>query len=125
MKPITLANLALAIASIPAAPALAAPAKCFYGRNVNNFVAVNNETVNIRVGVSGVYRLKLFGPCVGIAFVQSIALGSSPSAWICADEPAPAELFIATPSGRQRCLVSAVVPLSAADIAALPKKQRP
>jgi len=129
MKLVMGASLAL-LASICAWSVFAAapartPPKCFYGRNVNNFVAVNDETVNIRVGVRDVYRLKLFGPCVGVTFVQSIALGSNPSAWICADQPAPADLFIATPSGRQRCLVSAVVPLSPADVSALPKKQRP
>ena len=116
------ANLGLAI---PAVSPAKSPPKCFYGRNVDNFVAVNDETVNIRVGVSDVYRLKLFGPCVGIGFVNSIALGSNPSAWICADQPAPADLFIATPSGRQRCPVTAIVPLSPAEVAALPRKQRP
>ncbi len=128
MKPLNGACLASLFALVCASHAAAGartPPKCFYGRNVNNFVAVDDQTVNIRVGVSDVYRLKLFAPCVGIAFVQTIALGSNPSAWICADQPAPADLFIKTPTGRQRCPVTAVAPLSPADVAALPKKQRP
>jgi hypothetical protein len=128
--PIKIAGLAClaVLASAGAAMAQPAPAKadsCFYSRDVNNFVAVDNSTVNIRVGVNKVYRLALFAPCTGITFSQGIALVSRPGVFVCSGTANAVDLYIHTSTGRRRCPVTSITPLTAAEVAALPKKQRP
>jgi hypothetical protein len=81
--------------------------------------------VNIRVGVNKVYRLVLFAPCTGITFSQGIALISRPGAFICSGTANAVDIYIHTSTGRRRCPVTSITPLSAAEVAALPKKQRP
>ncbi|MGI9170351.1 MAG: DUF6491 family protein [Caulobacteraceae bacterium] len=120
-----LAGLAASLAGAALAPPPAARQACFYAKNADNFVAVDDRTVNVRVGVGQVYRLKLFASCVGVAFAQSIALRSSPGSFICSGSGNGVDLFIRTSTGPQRCPVTAIRKLSAAEIAAMPKKQRP
>jgi hypothetical protein len=98
---------------------------CFFGRDANNFVAVDNQTVNVRVGVRQVYQLKLFAPCIGVSWSESIALVSRPGAFICSGTANAVDLFIHTTTGPQRCPVTSIRELSDEYIAAMPKKQRP
>jgi Family of unknown function (DUF6491) len=131
----TLARLALftALAGASAGPGRAQatatptpPARaCFLGKDVDNFVAVDNQTVNIRVGVRRFYQLKLFTSCIGIGWSRSVALVSRPGSFICTSSPATVDLFIHTTTGRQRCPVTSIRKLSDDEVAAMPKKQRP
>lgn len=98
---------------------------CFYGRDANNFVAVDNRTVNVRVGVRQVYQMKLFSPCNGISFSQSIALMSRPGSFVCPGPGLGVDIYIRTSIGRQRCPVTSIRKLTDAEVAALPRKQRP
>ncbi|MDQ2860957.1 MAG: DUF6491 family protein [Pseudomonadota bacterium] len=98
---------------------------CFYAKDASNFVAVGNQSVNVRVGVRQVYQLKLFSPCNGISFSQSIALASSPGSFVCPGRGLGVDLFIRTSTGRQRCPVTSIRKLTDAEVAAMPKKQRP
>ena len=55
-------TLSAADAAKPAKESKAADHRCFWARNVNNFEAVDDTHVNIRVGVKDVYAMTLFGP---------------------------------------------------------------
>jgi len=131
--PISLAiAAALAVGAASGAVAQNAPAKpgamriaCFYAKNANNFVAVDNRTVNVRVGVRQVYQLALFSSCNGITFSRSIALVSRPGSFVCPGSGLGVDLYIRTSTGRQRCPVTSIRKLTDAEVAALPKKQRP
>ena len=98
---------------------------CFNVRMIDNFNAPDESTVYIRVNVNEIYRLKLFAPCPNVNWDQSIALQNrSGSSWIC--DPLDAELLVRDPGlGRQRCPVSEMRKLTPAEVAALPKKDRP
>ena len=122
-----LSALGLAAAN-PLKPALAAdssPQPCFYARDVNGFETPDDHTVYIRVGVSDIYRLDLQPHCTGLTFRQNIGISSSPSegGFICT--PLQAEVVYRDNGFPQRCLVSGLHKLSAAEIAATPKRNLP
>ena len=98
---------------------------CFHERDVNNFRAVDERTVNIRVGISDVYRLHLFATCGGVTWAETIGLLSRPGEFICSGTANDVEVFFHSEIGRRNCPVGSIEPLSAAQVAALPKKQRP
>ena len=123
----TLAAAALLGAAASATPASAASGKatqaCFWTRDVNSFQAVNDQTVNIKVGVRDVYQLTLFAPSPDIDWTESLALQSKGSSWICSG--LDATLIVPGPIGPQRYPVTSIRKLSTDEVAALPPKQRP
>jgi hypothetical protein len=131
MKPVTATALTLiAIAacasSAPAASKSAAAhpdRKCFWARNVNNFEAVDEEHVNIRVGAHDIYQLTMFGPCPDVDWTQRIALKSRGGSFICT--AVDAEVITPSTFGPKRCAIRDIRYLSPAEVAALPKRARP
>jgi hypothetical protein len=129
------AGLGLALTSALAATPLAraesaassAPkdkGQCFYARNINNYVVAGDRLVYIRVGVGDVWRLDLMNDCPEIAFRQHLEFTRfDPSAFICS----PIDLTIRFhQTGVKRiCPVSDMHKLTAPEIAALPKRDRP
>ncbi|MEO8113816.1 MAG: DUF6491 family protein [Phenylobacterium sp.] len=124
-----LAPLMAVLAVGSAAPATAkSPAEtpkqqCFYTRNVNNFAAADEHTVNVRVGVKDVYQFEMFGACPDIDWSQRVALVSRGSSWICSG--LDAEIITHTAIGPQRCPVRNIRKLTPVEIAALPKRGKP
>lgn len=130
MKLIPAAALILAAVALtgadaakPAKAAKPADHKCFWARNVNNFEAVDDTHVNIRVGVKDVYAMTLFGPCPEIDWAQRIALRSRGGSYICS--ALDAEVISPSSLGRQTCMIRDIRYLSPAEVAALPKHARP
>jgi len=119
------AGVAPAFAVDPAAaPAAAKPKRqCFLASNVSNFNAVDDRTVNLRVGVKDVYQLDLMGPCHNIDWEHQIGIQSRGSSWICSG--LDATIITKSPIGPQRCAVRTVRKLSLEETAALPSKQKP
>jgi hypothetical protein len=128
-------SLALALtltagaASVPtiiaAQPAKPAPAACFWARNIDNFNAPDDRTVNLRVGVHDVYQLKLFSSCIDVDWDQRIALRAHGSDWICEGDNVDDEIDAHSAMGPQRCPVTSVRKLTPEQVAALPKRDRP
>ena len=98
---------------------------CFWGHEADNFTSPDNRTVYLRVGVSQVYELRLFSPCIDVDWSQRIALRSRGSDWICEGRGNVAEIITPSPIGRQRCQVDSVRKLSRDEIAAIPKRYQP
>ena len=124
------AGLALAVAALAgegATKSNAPPSRhaCFHGSQADGFASVDDQTVNLRVGVRDVYQLKLFAPCPDLDWNQSMALRSRGGSWICEGNGLDIDIFTASPIGPQRCPVTTVRKLTAAEITALPPKQRP
>jgi hypothetical protein len=93
---------------------------------VTNFAAHDDKAVYIRVGSRRVYELKLFGNCLEMSWVHSLALRTFGDSNVCEGSNPNLELFtrdIAT--GRQRCPVTSVRELDPQEVAALPKDARP
>jgi hypothetical protein len=111
-------------------PALAQPkpktgGACFYGSNADGFSAANDRTVYVRAGIRDVYELKLFAPCIDVDWAQHIALRSRSGDFICEGNNVDVEVITPSPIGHQRCQVTSVHKLTEADVAAMPKKDRP
>jgi hypothetical protein len=123
----SLAATALLGAAAPATPetVLSAPKparQCFFARNVNNFQAVDDKVVNIRVGVRDVYQLELLGHCPDIDWSWKLAIKSRGST-ICTG--LDADLIVPSTIGPRTCPVRTVRKLTPQEVAALPSKQRP
>lgn len=114
--------------SLAAAPETgAAPAKaarqCFFTRSITGFNAPNDRTVNLRVGVNDVYRLDLLGPCPDVTWNNQIAVVSRGSSSICSGMDAT--VISKSNIGSQRCAVRTVSKLTPAEVAALPRNEKP
>jgi len=130
MRPIPVVALILATATLagaasskPARDGKASDHRCFAARNVNNFQAVDDTHVNLRVGVKDVYAMTLFAPCPEIDWAQRIALKSRSGAFICS--ALDAEVISPSTLGRQRCAIRDIRYLTPAEVEALPKRDRP
>lgn len=97
--------------------------QCFRAADVNGFTAVDDKTVNVRVGVRDVYQLVLFAPSPDIDWTQAIGLQAHGSSWICSG--LDATVIVPTTIGPQRYPVTAVRKLTPDEVAALPPKQKP
>lgn len=126
------AALALSAAAQPPPPS-AAPARppaaraCFWIRNVDNFAATDSTTLYLRVGVSQVWRLKLFANCFNLDWVHNVALSArGVSSNVCEGPNPGIDVVIRDRAfGRQRCPVIDVQKLTPDEVAALPKNARP
>jgi hypothetical protein len=126
-RPVFGTALAAVAAAALAGQAMAAVPKaksdCFYSRNIDGFQAVDRETVNIRVGVRDVYQLKLLGSSPDIDWTNRIAVVSRGGSFICSG--LDATVVVPSNLGPQRYPVSSIRKLDPAEIAALPKNQKP
>ena len=97
--------------------------QCFWTDQVNNFASDDNRTVNLRVGVSDIYQLEMFGRCQDVDWSQKIAVVSRGGSSICTG--LDAEIIAPTPIGPQRCAVKTVRKLTPDEVKALPRRARP
>jgi hypothetical protein len=99
--------------------------QCFASSEVSSFNAPNDRTLFIRVGANAIYRLDLAAGCNELAFRQDIGLQSTPPGdpFICS--PIQTEVTYSLSGIRQRCQVIAMRKLTAAEVAALPKRSVP
>jgi hypothetical protein len=125
------AALALAASAQPPPPAGPPPppkprAACFWESRIENFAAVDQENLYLRVGIHDVYRAKLFSTCLDLDWVHHLALVSRSSSLICEGPNPDATVIVrATGVGRQRCPVTYLQKLTPEEVAALPKGARP
>lgn len=133
MKAFAPALAMLSAVSLVAGPAGQSAAKpsheqgsCFWTRDVSNFAAADDENLYVRVGVSDVYWLKLFGNCLDVAWVHHIALRTRTSSNICEGHNPDLDVIDREIGiGRQLCPVLDVRKLTHEQVAALPKLARP
>ncbi len=132
-----LASAALAIAAAIAFGASAQPPagspppakprpSCFWTNRIQNFAAVDDRNLYLRVGIHDIYRAKLFSNCFDIAWVHRIALVSRSSSLICEGPNLNVDVIVRdVGAGRQRCPVTEIRKLTPDEVAALPKGARP
>jgi hypothetical protein len=128
----TTALIASALASALCAPAQAAPTTkkaekpghfCFWPSEVDGFQAVDDRTINVRVGVKDVYQLTLFSPALDIDWTQRIGIQSWGGGSICSG--LDATVIVPGPIGPQKYPVTDIHKLTPEEIAATPRKDRP
>jgi hypothetical protein len=97
---------------------------CFFNRQVNNFTATNDDkTLYVKAG-RDTYRMETFGRCIDLSSSLNIGLDSHPSSSICSAQDVTI-IVRSSSMGAQRCPVRTLTKLSAAEVAALPKGDRP
>ncbi|HWH18088.1 MAG TPA: DUF6491 family protein [Allosphingosinicella sp.] len=97
--------------------------QCFHAGQVNSFNPVDDNAVNVRVGVNDYYRLEIIGFCPDIDWATRVALRTrGGSSWVC--RGLDAEIIVPGPTsgGTQSCLVQSMRKLSDAEVAALRNK---
>jgi len=114
-------TIAAAQAEKPAAkPAPKAQRACFRAQDVDGFNVIDDETVDVSVGVRDVYRLTLFAPSRDIDWTQRIGVQARGGSWICS--AMDATIIVPGPLGVERYPVSAIRKLSPEEIKARKKR---
>jgi Family of unknown function (DUF6491) len=99
---------------------------CFWTSRIENFAAVDEQNLYLRVGIHDVYRAKLFSNCFDIDWVHHLALISRGSSLICEGPNLDVDVIVRdVAAGRQRCAVTDIRKLTPDEVAALPKDARP
>ena len=114
-----------AAAQAYATPASAVARSCFRSHDIQNHTLADDHTVYIKVNYRDVYRVETSGGCFSGATSSDPLLMRSPpgSTYIC--KPIDMDLGVIKGGFTQHCIVSAIVPMSPAQVAALPKKLQP
>ena len=94
---------------------------------MTSFNAINDTTIYLRVGVSQIWQLTLFGNCFDLSWLHHMGLQTFPGDnSICEGEtPGLNVITRELAAGRQQCPVTSVRKLTPAEAAAIPKKARP
>lgn len=122
------ATLALGVSAQPVGvPPLPKPKpSCFWANRIENFAAVDDENLYLRVGPRDVYQAKLFASCFDISWVHRIGLVSRSSSLICEGPNQDVDVLVRDiAAGRQRCPITSLRKLTPDEAAALPKGARP
>jgi len=98
--------------------------QCFFANNVQNFVVVNSETVNIRVG-RDIYRLDMFGDCPNLTWTEGMVLRSTAGSPVCTGNGLGVSVVTLGFNGPQQCSVQSITLLTPEEVAALPARDKP
>ena len=101
--------------------------QCFSVSQVNNYTRGRQDQIYLRVGRNAVYELNAAGGCPDLDFAQQVALipdGGMAGSRLCPDDWARVVVPGST-SAASVCRVRISRPLTEAQVAALPPRQRP
>ena len=114
-----------ALAVLPPAPnVVAEPQSCFYVHDITNFVSNDDKTLYFSVINRAIYRLDMVNSCPELSFRQSINLNSTPSgSSVCS--AIQLSLSFRDEGIRNQCLIRDLHQLTPAEVAVLPKRDRP
>lgn len=121
---IALAGCAPADRPPPGSAAYAASSgrQCFSAGAVRRFRPVDRHTIDVEVSRRRVYRLGLSAGCFDVDWAHSVALRPRTGSFICA--AGDAELIVPSRTGPDRCLVTEMRQLTAAEIQASRRRRR-
>lgn len=110
--------------ALPAAaqPSPRAAGQCFAQRDIQNYAAQDDYTVNLRIGRREVYQVKTVINCPDAGFGAGLAYQSRGS-MIC--DALDLTLITRSNFGPRECPVKSLRRLTPAEVAALPKRARP
>ena len=119
----------VALAALLGATAAAAPVDkaCFFASQLSSWKEVGDKTVNLRVGVSDLYQLRLLAPCPDLPYAEALGIETRGGAnTICSG----LDVTLVLPrdiarTGPQRCMATSLRKLTPEEARALPRKERP
>jgi len=119
-----------ALAILPPAPTAKAQPKpreqqsCFYVHDITNFVSNDDKTLYFSVNNRDVYRIDMVNSCPELSFRQTVNLHSTPGgSSVCS--AIQLSLSFREDGIRSQCLIDDLHRLTPAEVAALPKRDRP
>jgi hypothetical protein len=112
-------------AAVYGAPAVAVVPACFYTRDIRNHTVGDDHTIYLNVNNRMVYRVELSNNCLaGATSSDPIVMRNPPgSNNVC--RPIDLDIGVNTGGFTNRCIVSSIMPMSPAEVAALPPRLRP
>lgn len=113
-------------ASPGAASAPPGARSCFFARQLSNFTAVGEQTLNLRVNLHDYYQLKMLGRCTDLPWTEVIGLETrGGSDFVCSG----LDVVVIVPrhgaGGHDRCMATELRKLTPEEVKALPPKQKP
>ena len=101
------------------------PRACFLPDDIRNWKSIKQDTrLNLTIGNKDVYTAEFFGNCPGVDFDNSLVIkNQGASIFIC--EGDMATVFLRQAGGPQRCELSHFRKLTAEEVAALTKQEKP
>ena len=98
--------------------------QCFLPQQVNNFDAVDNNTIYVTVGTEDMFRMDIVGTCPDVDWSQQIGIASrGGGSWVCGG--LDADIIVPSPTGTQRCPVTNITKLTEAEVQARRETRRP
>lgn len=104
------------------APKADAPRQCFSTRDIRNFAAQDDYTVNLNIARRDVYQLKTIINCPDVGLRGGLDFKAA-SEQVCG--PLDMTLVTRTPIGPRECALKSIRKLTSQEAAALPKRARP
>jgi hypothetical protein len=117
-----LAGLCAGTARAEGAASAGAPRQCFSTRDIRNFAAQDDYTINLNIARRDVYQLKTIINCPDVGLRGGLDFKAA-SEQVCG--PLDMALVTRTPIGPRECAVKSIRKLTAEEVAALPKRARP
>ena len=123
LAPFLMFSAVAAVAGPAAAqPSRNAPPQCFSQRDIRNYAAQDDYTVNLRIGPRVVYQAKTVIGCPDIGYGAAIGYRSN-SEFVCSE--LDLTLVTRTNRGPRECPLKSIRRLTPTEVAALPKRARP
>ncbi len=118
------AALALCAAQ-PAAAGMSSPShkQCFRASEIDSTNHFNPSQVNVKTIDRRYFKIKLVGDCRGPDYDAPLIVRTVGSGTIC--DAIDLDLAIGGHGGPTPCLIKSISPMSAAEAAALPRRERP
>jgi hypothetical protein len=108
-----------------AAPAGATVPACFYTRDIRNHTVGDDHTLYLNVEGRMVYRVEMGGGCLAGATSSDPIIMQNPPGSNNVCKPIDLDIGVSMGGFVNHCIVKDIVPLSPAEVAALPPKLRP
>lgn len=99
--------------------------QCFASRDVHNHTVGDPRTLYLQVGVSRVYRVEMSTPCLAGATPSDPLIIRNDTGALSICQPIELDVGVMHGGFENRCIVSAITPLSPDEAAALPRRLRP
>ncbi|HEV2530533.1 hypothetical protein [Phenylobacterium sp.] len=112
-------------AVVYAVPAAAVAPACFYTRDIRNHTVGDDHTIFINVGGRMVYRVETSNSCVAGATSSDPLVMRNPPGSNSVCRPIDLDVGVNMGGFTNHCIVTAIVPMTPDQVAALPPKLRP
>jgi hypothetical protein len=99
--------------------------QCFRAHDIRSHTIADNQTILLSTGTKAVYRVTVDGACLGGAVNSDPIVTHEPPGSSIVCKPIDLDIGISKSGFGSKCIVSSIVQLSPAEVAALPKKLKP